>query len=230
MTNNRKFGWHSGAIHAKSISLQSGATELNKIAFHIGKPATVAGNGLRIGTAYNASGAPVGIYFDDGGVALSTWGEGFTVGLLTKTAIVASGMTGMPYTAFFYTDMEGAADGVASAGWSTVMTSFIAGGALSGFDDVGVSSLHTSVDTHSTLAAETTLACISFGGNWGASLSGKVVALNVRSTTNVWTAFASFPNATNGMFQLAAASGGTDQYLKLYIGGVIATIAVKVGT
>lgn len=200
-------------------------------AMRIGHPSTSVTHGLRIGTAYDALGAPFGIYFDDGGVAITSWGEGFTVGMLYKTASSGGAQTGMPYTAFFYNDVQAAFDGAASCGWSTVMTSFCVTGALSGFE-VGVTSLHTSVDVNatSTLASETTLSCISFGGNWISGLSGKIVPLNVRSTNQDWSAFAVFPNADNGCFQLAAASGGTDQFLKIYIGSVLCTIAVKVGT
>lgn len=197
-------------------------------ALRVGIPSTTAGNGMPIGTAYDATGAKFGIYFDDGGVALSTWGEGFTVGLVTTQAITASGMTGMPYTGFFYTDMQAAADGIASAGWSTVMTSFCVSGNLSGFE-VGVSSLHSSVDVNAskTLATETTLAAHSFGGNWwSGSLSGKIVPLDVRSTNQPWSAFLHMPSADNGCFETTdTESGGTTyRYLRIYIGDDLYTV------
>jgi hypothetical protein len=198
----------------------------------IGTPSTSAGSGLRIGTAYSAIGAPVGIYFDDGGVAVTEWGEGFTVGTVYTAASTAQGQGGMPYTAFFYNDVRAAMNGQASCGWSTVMMNFAITGAFAGFE-VGVSSLHTSVDIYatSTLAPETTLSCISFGGNWisgtyDASSSGLIVPLNVRSTDQNWSAFLHLPSSPNGCYASTDpnSGGSTHRYLKIYIGTDLYTI------
>jgi len=191
----------------------------------IGAPSTSSGSGHPIGTAYSATGAPVGIYFDDAGVAITSWGEGFTVGTVYTAASTAQGQTGMPYTAFFYNDVRAAFNGAASCGWSTAMTSFCMTGALAGFDNVGVSSLHTSVDLNATssLSEETTLSCISFGGNWiagtyDASTDGLIVPLNVRPTNQNWSAFLHLPASANGCYEAYAGEGTGAYSIKVYVG------------
>ena len=190
----------------------------------IGAPSSTYGSGLRIGTAYVAAGAPVGIYFDDGGVAVTSWGEGFTVGTVYTAASTAQGQTGMPYTAFFYNDVQAAMNGAASCGWSAVMMNFAMTGALAGFE-VGVSSLHTSVDLNATssLSEETTLSCISFGGNWiagtyDASTDGLIVPLNVRSTNQNWSAFLHLPASPDGCYVAYNAAGNGAYSIKVYVG------------
>ena len=195
----------------------------------IGAASTSSGSGLRIGTGTTV---PIGFYFDDGGVAVTAWGEGFTVGTVYTAASTAQGQTGMPYTAFFYNDVRAAFNGAASAGWSAVMMNFAITGAFAGFE-VGVSALHTSVDINATssLSEETTLSCISFGGNWiagtyDASTDGLIVPLNVRSTNQNWSALLHLPSSANGCYATTDpnSGGSTHRYLKLYIGTDLYTI------
>lgn len=154
-----------------------------------GAPYSSGRSGLKILTDDTtwSTGATCGIYFDDGGTALTAWGEGFTVGLAVLTDSTGAAQTGWPYTAFFYKDIQANITSATNAHWPTVMinTSIGSGKILDGFDSAGVSSLHVSTDVTGTLAGGTCLSDISFGGNSTGSISGQWVYMDVRPGTNV---------------------------------------------
>jgi hypothetical protein len=199
--------------------------------FRMGSPAVVAGLGLRIGQGYDAAGAPVGIYFDDGGVPLTQWGEGFTVGTVVTVASEGTAQTGWPYTAFFYTDVEANINSAVNQHWPTLMTSFIVGTGktLRGFT-IGASSHHASVDVNGTLYAGSTLSCVSFGGNWPGTVNGTIVCLDVRPTNQLWSAFLKLATGTGGAYQDATAGTDVHKYLKVYIGTKLYTITMDAAT
>jgi len=187
----------------------------------IGEAATDATGGLSFGTT-----APVGFYFDDGGSAVSAWGECMTVGLVIPTES-KSGMTGWPCATHVYTDQRADLTGSANHNMCALNASYLIrnNATLDGFDNFAVSAFNPNVniDSGSTLASGTTLACISFSGNWPGTVSGKIIPLHVATTNYNFSAFAQFAEA-NGCYQDAAAGSGGHKYLKLYLGNTLYTI------
>ena len=187
----------------------------------IGEATTDATGGLSFGTT-----APVGLYFDDGGSAVSAWGECMTVGLVIPTES-KSGMTGWPCATHVYTDQRADLTGSANHNMCALNASYLIrnNATLDGFDNFAVSAFNPNVniDSGSELASGTTLACISFSGNWNGTVNGKIVPLHVATTNYNFSAFAQFAEA-NGCYQDAAAGSGGHKYLKMYLGNTLYTI------
>jgi hypothetical protein len=185
-----------------------------------GAPYSSGRSGLKILTDDTtwSTGATCGIYFDDGGSALTAWGEGFTVGLSVLTDSTVATQTGWPYTAFFYKDIRANITSATNAHWPTVMinTSIASTKTLDGFDSAGVSSLHVSTDVSGTLAGGTCLSDISFGGNSTGSISGQWVYMDVRPGTNVAnrTAFIKFYSGS-GAVATSAGNQDTAKWIKV---------------
>ena len=190
----------------------------------IGKPSTSTGSGLAIGQGYDTYGAPVGIYFNDA-AKITQWGECFTVGsVITNDS--TSGNAGWPYTGFFYTDVRADITATGNNYWPTLMTNFSIGNSKT-LNIANASSHHASVDvgSGSTLASGSTMACISFGGNFPGTISGAyVVPLNVRPTNELWSAFVKLAGGVGGTYQAAAAGSASPLYLKVLIDTKLYTI------
>ena len=157
----------------------------------IGTPNTASGYGLQPNMTDSWSvGAPVSFYFDDGGSAITSWGECFTVGFVVTANSTGATQTGWPYTAFFYKDIQANITSATTQHWATVMmnTSIASAKTVDGFDNQGLSTLHVSADVNGTLAAGTTLANLSFGGNSPGTISGTWVCMHVRDTTGDFSA------------------------------------------
>ena len=188
----------------------------------IGAADTVAGNGLQPATS-----APVGLYFDDGGVATAAWGECVTIGLLLPTASTGAAQTGFPCATHVYTLQRASITGPASANMCALNASYIVSNSstLDKFDNWCVSAFNPNlnVDTGSTVASGTTLAAIAFSGNWPGTISGLIVPMCVSTSNNDWSAFLQFKEA-NGCYQDAAAGSSGHKYLKVYIGSTLYTI------
>jgi len=187
----------------------------------IGAAATDATGGLTFNTT-----APVGFYFDDGGSAVSAWGECVTIGLVIPTES-KTGMSGWPNATHVYIDQRADLTGAVSHNMCALNASYLIRNntTLDGFDNFAVSAFNPNVniDSGSELASGTTLACISFSGNWDGTVSGKIVPLHVASTNWDFSAFLQFAEA-NGCYQDAAAGTGGHKYLKVYLGSVLYTI------
>ena len=157
----------------------------------IGTPNTASGYGLQPNMTDSWSvGAPVSFYFDDGGSAITSWGECFTVGFVVTANSTGATQTGWPYTAFFYKDIQANITSATTQHWATVMmnTSIASAKTVDGFDNQGLSTLHVSADVNGTLAAGTTLANLSFGGNSPGTISGTWVCMHVRDTIGDFSA------------------------------------------
>ena len=221
---------------------RSGVLNLGIASTHglqIGKPwagvSKTAYTGMKQNIADSwSSGAPVGLYFDDGGTVLTKWGECFTVGQAILTASTGGTQLGWPYTAFFYTDVEANITSATNQHWPTLMTSFIVGTGITfaGFT-VGASSHHASVDVNGTLSSGSTLSCISFGGNrTGGTIQGGafVTCLHVRANGLPFSAFLKLDDAIDGSYQASPAGSDVHEYLKVYIGSKLYTIAMDSAT
>ena len=222
------------------VSLAGGSTALNiatatnginitptsmTSAIQIGAASSSAGSGMTVNTT-----APVGFYFDDGGSALTAWGEAFTVGLVIPTESVSTTQTGWPCATHVYIDQQANLTAKAGANMCALNASYSIGGTstLDGFDSFAVSALNVNVNvaTGSSVAAGTTLAAINFSGNWeSGTISGKCVPMIISPTNYDWSAFVQFKETGGGgCFQDAAAGSGGHKYLKVYIGDTLYTI------
>lgn len=83
-----------------------------------------------------------------------------------------------------------------------------------------------SLPSGAAVGASGTLAGIDIApGNLQGTHTGKVVGLNVEApSAGTFDAFAAIASTGTGMTQATVASGGTSQYLKVYIGGVLHTV------
>jgi len=157
----------------------------------------------------------------------------FNVGLVLPTASTGATQTGMPSAMHVYVDQRANYTGPAAAGRSmtALWASYLVRGSstLDGFDDGCLSAMQASVDVEvgSTLAAGTTLAGISFGGNWAGTISGHVFPIVFTPVNTDWTGFMKINSSgAEGLYQDAAAGSGTPKYLKVYIQDTLYTIVM----
>ena len=212
------------------LSLAGGSTAISIAAtstygIQIGAAASSAGSGL----TYNTT-APVGFYFDDGGAAITSWGECFTVGFVIPTTSTGAAQTGWPCATHIYTQQRASLTGAAANNMCALNAGYLIdnNATLDGFDLFGVSALNVNVNVASgcTVAAGTTLAAIAFSGNWDGTISGKIMPMVFANTNWNWTGFAQFMEA-NGCYQDAAAGSGSAKYLKVYLGDTLYTIEMN---
>ena len=175
----------------------------------IGAPGTAVGTALPTGQGYDATGAPVGIYFEDR-TALTEWGESFTVGSVVTQNSIGAAQTGWPYTAMFYNDIRANITSNAAQHWPTVMinTAIASGKTVDGFTSHGVSSLHLSCDINGELATSNTMSNLSFGGNSPGTITGDWVCMHVRDTTGDFSAFFKIDTNATGCYTAAYTGNG----------------------
>lgn len=209
--NGATTGIHIGTCGTRAMAIGVSNTRAINIGVPYAGGSTSTGMKTLTDDTTWSNGAPVGFYFDDQGVALTAWGECFTVGQAVLTASTAAGQSGWPYTAFFYLDIEANITTATNQHWANVMTSAIIGGGVTvdGFTSHGVSSLHTSCDINGTLAANNTMSNISFGGNSTGTINGVWVCMHIRDTTGNFSAWTKFDTNAIGCYTTAYTGNDT---------------------
>ena len=171
-----------------------------------------------------ATDAPFGFYFDDHGSAIATYKECFNIGYVQVTASTSAtaGLSAL----HVYVDQRANFTGGVDVGMSALWASYLLNNSAvaDGCDNEGFSALNLSVDVNAgtTLQTGSTLACITFGGNWPGTVSGLIVPMMVRNENYPFSAFAKID--CDGCYQDAAAGTASKKYLKVYLGSTLYTI------
>jgi hypothetical protein len=228
--------WNMAGTWDYGIKFVGSGSGFTTLIYADGTTAALASKGIFIGADANVDGSGIpldaanyvanGLYADDGGVAMTAgYTECFTARHLFTEAVTGNADVS---AAAIHGDMNVRASYTGAGGLSGIWGGFAVPTGVTVTTSAGhgdVAGGHFSVDIPSgaTLAASSYAAGVSVGGNLGGTLTGLATAFRIRvPSAGTWSGALSL--ATNcGAYQASAATGGTSQYLKVYIAGVLYT-------